>query len=227
MTTPLVALEDALVHTRSPHDVLARLNECNNAGALLDALGTNDRLIAWSAARSYRHPNGFDRIVLMGGTSARITVRLHIWWPDEPANTEQIHNHAWDFSSLLLMGALRFQTYADGDAHAKFRYSTLPPAGGGTGYRLQPLGETTVSCTFDSRLPAGTIYTLDHTALHRVASLGAQPTATLIVHGPFIRQHSEILADQPLAEVSQVQVRHFTAPELRHKLDRLRDALTR
>jgi len=215
------ALMDAGDDTREAADVLGGIRDRNQAPNILADVLANEERLAWVAERSYRHPNGFDRLVLHGGVDARRTVRLHIWWPDEPASVEQIHNHAWDFSSLLLAGSLRFELFQPGGDIAKLHFRTGPPRAGGSGYRMRALGQTRVSRVFDAQLPTSTVYTLDHRAFHRVARIGTEPTATLIVHGPFRRQESDILADAPLDKHEEQHVRTFDVSELRGKLQRL------
>ena len=206
-------------------DVLRHIRDSGQAPEILAEVLTSEERLRWVAERSYRHPNGFDRLVLHGGVDAQRTVRLHIWWPDEPTSVEQIHNHAWDFSSLLLAGSLRFELFQPGEDLAKLRFRTGPPRSGGSGYRMRALGQTQVSREFDAHLPTNTVYTLDHRALHRVARAGIEPTATLIVHGPFLRQESDILADAPLDEHDDQHVRTFDVDELRIRLERLLAAI--
>lgn len=223
MRGPSGELERALTDagdTRAAAEVLTGIRDSSQAPDILAEVLANEERLAWVADRSYRHPNGFDRIVLHGGIDAQCTVRLHIWWPEEPAGVEQIHNHAWDFSSLLLAGSLRFELFQPGGDIAKLHFRTGPPRAGG-GYRMRALGQTQVSRVLDAQLPTSAVYTLDHRALHRVARAGTEPTATLIVHGPFLRQESDILADAPLDEHEEQHVRAFDVGELRGKLERL------
>ena len=50
--------------------------------------------------------------------------------------------------------------------------------------------------TFDATLAAGTSYTFDHQALHRVIPLGDTVAATLVVTGRFLRDGSDIYTEE-------------------------------
>ena len=154
-------------------------------------------------------------------------VRLHIWWPDDRV-PEQIHNHAWDFSSTVLTGALRFQIYQTApEGEAKLRYRSMPPQRDRTGYRMRQMGSATLVCAFDALLREGTIYTLNHQVFHRVANANDGVTGTIIIHGPFLREYSDIMADEPIDQQQEIRVHHFTIPELRSRVEAFLTAMER
>lgn len=230
MIDTLTGLQDHLrAAPHEPRAVSAMLERVRDAGGFTSVLRsiTEDAQTTQRVAElSYRHPNGFDRIVLIDDGFDRPKARLHLWWPDEPAAKEQIHNHAWDFNSILLSGTLRFQLYSPArEGVRKLHYRSLPPRHATTGYRLSCLGETSVVCSFDSLLGPGTIYALEHNALHRVSPVGDGVVATLVIHSPFTRQHSDILADTPMDERTETRVRHLSAAELRSKLATVLDVI--
>lgn len=212
----LVAVSPGLVTA----DPLRQLLAGHGIRGLVEQMLTDDWHISQMAKSSCRHPNGFDRLVLLDGGLGGPTVRLHIWWPNTGGSTEHIHNHSWAFGSLVLSGALRFQTFRysqRGEERLAYR-SSRPPRHGEHGYRFESLGIRKVQLAFDALMPAGTRYALEHQTLHRVVHQASDLTSTLIIHGPFLRPSSEILADRPLLEGKDVVIPTFTVGELRNKL---------
>jgi hypothetical protein len=89
------------------YKVLQSLADPRSVVALLDSYlsGKEDDQ---NADSSYRHNNGFTKLSLFN--SNQIHLRLHIWANEEDAS---IHNHAWDFGSIVLKGCLGFTNYAE------------------------------------------------------------------------------------------------------------------
>lgn len=59
--------------------------------------------------RSYRHPNGFVKIVLRKNSDGSL-FRLH-YWLKELAMEQNCHDHGWHFTSKILRGALTNMNY--------------------------------------------------------------------------------------------------------------------
>ncbi|MFI1584419.1 hypothetical protein [Embleya sp. NPDC020630] len=92
-------------------DALAPFEQRRVVGELLRTILASESGLAAVAAKSYRHPNGFSKVVLASGPHHQL--RLHIWWMREATrhDTANVHNHRWDFSSLLLTGGYRYQQF--------------------------------------------------------------------------------------------------------------------
>ena len=78
----------------------------------------------WCAIKSYLHSNGFVKILLQKDASGE-SVRLH-YWP-RPSIDDDIHNHRWSFSSVVLSGEFVESLHvveldANGDG-LRYRYS--------------------------------------------------------------------------------------------------------
>ena len=56
---------------------------------------------------SHKHHNGFEKLTLYRSKDWGFTVRLHIWWPGEGRQPGTIHNHRWNFTSVLLAGQMK------------------------------------------------------------------------------------------------------------------------
>jgi hypothetical protein len=178
---------------------LARYSDIGVLCALLDAVLSERRWLADIAQYSYAHPNGFAKIVLLH--SDQFQLRLHIWRPGTTSVTENIHNHNWDFSSILLAGGYRYQEYttqSQGTLFYAYGYRGYRSWRGAPSYSLTPIGRQTLGCSFDAYLQAGSSYTLRADTLHRVISDPDRTTASLVLQGPEIRDDVNVLAERPL-----------------------------
>jgi hypothetical protein len=54
---------------------------------------------------SYRHPNGFTKIVFLSDDSAIEELRVHHWWPQGRDETD-VHTHTSEFISVVGYGSL-------------------------------------------------------------------------------------------------------------------------
>lgn len=57
-------------------------------------------------SRSYRHENGFDKIVLHQSRGSVSEIRMHLWHPGVRSSddTSSVHDHSADFASMVLCG---------------------------------------------------------------------------------------------------------------------------
>ena len=76
---------------------------------LLTAILNDNESLAEISARSYQHGNGFLKVVLL---DRGYKLRLHIWFAGQSCE-ENIHDHRWSFSSLVLSGALVSEIWLD------------------------------------------------------------------------------------------------------------------
>ncbi|MGP3930286.1 hypothetical protein [Nonomuraea sp. KM88] len=180
------------------------------------------------AARSYAHPNGFDRISLHREPQG-LEVRVHLWWTGVVSD-ETIHNHAWDFSSLVLSGSLRFQLLhraREGETYDCYE-STMPPGGVLGDYGFARTGRVSLGVSLDAEVTAGSFYRMHRDTYHRVlAAPGRDPmTATMVVRGPVRRSFSHVLVPSGTRMPPSRSMRHLAEGEIMDKLGSLLDVLT-
>jgi hypothetical protein len=199
------------------------------AGMIAELLEDGERLLRL-AERSSQHPNGFSKLVLMGDEYDTFKVRLHLWWPDSVGpggdddtrnEVEHVHNHRWDFATVLLHGGYRHQEYErceSGSRLTEYRYGS---AGHGSAFSLSELGAAHLRCVSDARLSAGHGYSLSHTVLHRVTSHRGQLSATLFVQGPARKQFTNVFATVPPVRAGSIPVRRLTTQAVAEQLRRL------
>ena len=167
----VIPAEDLPQFARSDlHPLLSRLLE--DPSALADV-----------AAHSYVHDNGFVKIVLARGGPTGGAVRLHIW-TDGQSGQNNIHNHCWPFTSLVLSGELEYEEYepAESGEMPALHYAYLPSAG--FNYDLQRIGPERLRRTRCGRHGAGDRYTMQCQTLHRTRARPGVPTVTVVSQGP-------------------------------------------
>jgi hypothetical protein len=162
---------------------------------LIDLITAETEIIDAAATRSYEHPNGFDRICLHNEANEG-ELRVHIWWHNTSSD-ETIHNHAWDFRSVTVLGNLRFQIFAESEAGNEFyRYRSGPSPSRKPGeYVFQYSGPARLTTVFEGSSHPGSAYWFRGTAFHRVLAPRetSKPTVTLVRSGPIYRDHSEVM----------------------------------
>ncbi len=195
---------------RAHHDgdgsvLLGAVNEVGDPDQLqelLTELIADEARLRRCATRSYQHPNRFSKIVLLEGADPVWRLRLHLWWPqrDVPErDPEHIHNHRWDFGTMLLRGSYLAQEFVaaeDGDEEL-YRYEYFSPEGGDT-FRLSPKGRIVLRQVLNAQLPAGASYVISHRVLHRIISDPRKLTATLFLQGPVRKGSTDVCAPEPV-----------------------------
>ncbi|MEJ2852824.1 MULTISPECIES: hypothetical protein [unclassified Saccharothrix] len=213
MESELVAALTAATRGRLPETV----------ERVIDDLGMVRRV----AEASYRHDNGFTKVVL--GTRDNARIRFHVWATARTSESN-VHNHRWDFASMVLAGALDMEYYEVLDRDTDpgsldvveleaFRYV---PRGGGP-YDLRPLGPVLAARTSATTGEAGYRYHLRHHRLHRVTA-PVTPAVTCFLSAPAATDHTTVLR-HPTAPPEDGRVERLTVEETRAELALIRDLL--
>ncbi len=220
MLDPHIAKLVAHVATSTDSHAATRLRDLGK-GVISCVLGSRDALDA-VAQRSYSHPNGFQKIVLLPSCYPSAELRLHIWnsWiRDEDC---KIHNHAWNFSSLVLCGALENVTYevGEGSALRAYRVEALSSANGwaSANYTISDAGNIPASESLRVTMAEGTYYRQRAEVFHRVAPRTAF-CATLVAQEPFQSSGSFILTERGMP--AAVETVPMTAATVAHLLSHI------
>ncbi len=195
MKALLARVDEVLTAEPDPARVLAILRDTLSLRHLLESITTDPQRLSTCADASYRHPNGFDKIVLASPSDSPLKMVLHLWNGDEEADDGHIHNHRWNFASIVLSGALQLELYkpdSTGYGYSKMKYKPLTEV---RAYQLRPSGLMKASAQAAATLAAGSTYTWAAKLLHRAWALPGQNTLTLIVQGPPIRKRTTVLVD--------------------------------
>lgn len=140
-----------------------------------------------SSSFGYLHVNDFRKLVLLQGGKAGGEIRLHEWLPSSGLELDR-HNHPWNFASCILAGELVNQIFVEtfGSTHCR---TVIGPVGNDTdGYHYIGDGVTGITCITESKLCAGSFYSMEHHLIHNAFS--PRGGMTLMIQGPFIREVS-------------------------------------
>lgn len=196
----------------------------NTAGAawqadLCDSLLTDDAFAAEVAARSYRHGNGFLKVVLL---DRGFKLRLHLWFPGTPCE-ENIHDHRWSIASTIIAGELHSEIWTDAASDDAFdllaqeyRYQA---AGHGQTARALPMARAPLRLHGRTCHRAGSSYALPDSTLHRICNHGGCLVATLMCSGPAVAGHTRLIAGQEGLR-PEVTAQRLNVAELRHQIAR-------
>jgi hypothetical protein len=137
---------------------------------------------------SYTHDNGFEKIVFFEDDETKIKMRLHIWHsltiPDTKRVRQNVHNHRWDFASIILLGhvdQLRYRFAEKDERGEDFFHYRYYARGSKEHYDLEELGKTRLVPLGSERFEAGQLYCIDNEVLHRVDIEDNLAVATLVV----------------------------------------------
>lgn len=134
--------------------------------------------------RSYRHQNGFHKIVITEG--ALFKLRLHIFenMAEIQLPMENIHNHRWNFSSQILKGDLKMEIYEKTDYgdNVYFDYN-YNPSKHGNKYEVDLCGLTKLVMKEERLYKEGSFYYMNNKELHRIVNPTDQKVETIVMTG--------------------------------------------
>lgn len=148
-------------------DALARLAGSGYLPELLHAIRDDANVASHCAEMSYRHPLGFDKMVLIDATPSFL-LRLHAWWPESQPEVEHIHNHRFGVASAVLCGYYDMQVFqrsSTGMPMTEYRERTGSDKGT---WVLESLGAVRLEPVIKARIGRGAHYALTRDAMHAV-----------------------------------------------------------
>lgn len=155
---------------------------------------SNETLFDQVARASYRHPNGFDKLILFRDASGAM-IKLDAWWSDDDQWGE-IHNHRFDFSSIVMSGALQFRHYLesnDGSMEEQRSYRVTDPTS--TDHLVsRPIRLTQA---WEGSMESGSSYDLECHMYHMARGTVGRDTITLVAQAAPRRSYSEALLGRP------------------------------
>jgi len=202
-------------------DALAERFNRLRVRALVQQLLSDEQWRREVAQRSYAHGNGFDKWVLFDDGNYKL--RLHIWYPGVAAE-ENIHNHRWNFASVVLAGSLSSDSFdwsddcQQGEVYQHFHYQATTKQGR---YGLQYQGTRRLVQVSSQRLAAGSCYGMESRLLHRIHSQGNEAVITMTLQGPAQRDWTHWFTQRDVpAQNTEVPVQHFNENTLRDRIYR-------
>lgn len=163
---------------------------CTQLRSDLEAKVVDPAEITKIATRSYRHANGFTKLVLSDSDTGRL--RLHVWEPDARAE-ENIHEHRWHFASVVLTGSINSEIWADSFDFDAPTFSEFIYQVGKRGAARRPVGRSRVACLRKVVRAAGDAYFMLPGVMHRITETCGL-TSTLVFTTAPSRSWNRMLA---------------------------------
>src|SRR5215472_4336759 len=121
-------------------DTVSALAKPGELFELLLSLRKDDQAVSACAARSFRHPLGFNKLTLIDALPLYM-LRIHVWWPNNEPGVDHVHNHRFNFVSSVICGSYDMQVYEQDDSGSpmvQYQEDVSPDLG----WRLQHIGIT-------------------------------------------------------------------------------------
>ncbi|RZV34821.1 MAG: hypothetical protein EX272_11900 [Chromatiales bacterium] len=180
-------LIDVLSPDRSPRDLVVVLEKLLEAGAFSDflySLAENDVALRDMATKSYRHPNGYDKLVLISPNEFPVPyeLRLHHWLEEGSGSESDIHNHGWDFASHIVFGSLNCEEFERAESGTSYRKIEYLRQNQGS-FSFSEGASCDLDMTKSFILKSGETYFQPRGVLHRVSSSTKVGTCTMVLQG--------------------------------------------
>ena len=152
---------------RTPAGLRAVVNSVLTDGAALERFSHD----------SYNHHNGFVKILLRAAPDDRYRLRLHLW-PTTDALAQNIHDHRFDFWSVVLLGTISNHIWTRGPGTLRYHYKYHSRAGNTT-YVMERCSSVELTRSRRFRVEQGAHYYFDNSWLHTIECDSAAITLML------------------------------------------------
>jgi hypothetical protein len=219
---------------RGVAEALREIAEPQAITAMLDEFVTEVSASIHENSESYIHDNGYDKIVLFQDETTKMKMRLHIWHPllvpGIRRMRQNVHNHRWDFASIVLLGCIDQATYRfskEGEAGEEFFHYRYYARGSKEHYDLEELGKAHLVSLGSERLRAGELYCVKNEVLHRVDIPDDLAVATLVItHENVGWVTNDLLSEKSMGfEKVRLQSPAMTKEQIVFKVNELRQLL--
>jgi hypothetical protein len=210
--------------------ILSKLDLLSSVSLILG----NEKLLNELCHRSFLHPTGIIKIIMTEENYHSFSTRLHIWpngnrYPQN-TNYESIHDHRWDFASNILAGTFRkrlFEVNPSSGLDVKSRMLL----GGNSNEKLnyvKELDNTKICEIFETELSVGDSYFQCAHALHLIAPVSDEFSATIFLRTPYYldRAHVYLPNDTELKGVQKDSKQYLSPKCLAEILEQLTSTLS-
>jgi hypothetical protein len=144
------------------------------------------------AAASYRHRNGFAKLVCGMLNESGPRIRLHVW--PQAVTDAHIHDHSWAFRSLVLWGEVGSDCFKLSAGRGSYRLISVPNLHArNKGLEPRDLDRQASLRLIRRIVPSpGESYGLRAGEFHRVHVEGCLGAATLVLQARHVRSYSRI-----------------------------------
>jgi hypothetical protein len=171
------------------------------------------------AGRSYYHNNGFFKILLLD-KRPKYSIRLHIW-PEYPLQGNDIHNHPWDMSGLVLNGSYEWQIYTvehtqeESDCIASYECHYLKDYSGHSFCKKEKVKTIEVDKQYFQQ---GNIFQLPSVQYHSVKKINVEPADSIVITGASEILIADVISSRSITCNTQLYNESVDSSFLREKL---------
>lgn len=155
--------------------------------------------------QSYWHPNGFLKVVVRAFEDGS-RLRLH-YWPGLSERVvpldEDIHTHRWNYWSLVLVGALRVETFIEAKSLGTAYFEITCSSNSNGTYTMSEPKQAILSQLSDRIIMAGSTHFGTISTLHRCARAASGPAITLFFQSAALCRASRIF--RPTAPTERIE----------------------
>lgn len=140
---------------------------------ILNSVSTDSVIVSDCAPESFRHPLGFDKLLLIR-CAPHFSLRMHVWWPGIVLGAEHIHSHRFNLLSFVVCGGYTMEIFEESSADAEASGGGVvmteyrEAVGPGGGWNLCPVGDACLKPVGTISVRRGAGYGLHADALHRI-----------------------------------------------------------
>ena len=188
--------------------------------SLAEEISNDGQLLSLCASRSYRHVNGFDKIVLEEDGSGR-KLTWHRWDNTDPQKHSDYHNHRWNFASFVISGSvslLDLQEETDGQIEVEKLVYESP--GESESFLLRSAGVTSLKQIGERTVHSGDYYFQPYRVVHQARPESPGPSTVILQDAPATLS-TDIYRPLGLKEPLKKSAQRFTAEEVRTVLAEL------
>lgn len=164
---------------------------------------------------SYRHANGFDKIVLC--SSEHYKLRLHVYGADRKEEiAENVHDHRWRFASAVLNGVLTMDMFGEGPGESFQQYVYNSDKSSGE-CGAEHVGPATLTKIGTMQYMSGEAYCMDTIEKHRIVSC-RNNAITLMLTGSPISDVCNLYSPRQTLLQHETKIMPYEPEQLRSKL---------
>jgi hypothetical protein len=202
--------------------VLRRFLADGTLGRIAHELAAGSQMVK-VARDSYRHDNGFWKVVLAETEAYKL--RVHLWLNKDRTFTGEpnIHNHRWNFSSMLLRGGYvqeKFAVCSGEEGISVHRWRYRPSLDGIAGETIED-GVACLRRISQRDCFAGDGVLLGADELHRVVPIDNAMPISVVAVGPAVRAETDVYTTGRLAVLPGYAERRLTPAEVEMAADAL------
>lgn len=151
----------------------------------------NDDALASDLAKgSYLHENGFNKLLLFTTQNEWFHLRIHQWLPQEHFE-QNVHDHRFNFWSLILSGSLTNNIWGISDSGEEFTHYEYRPRNFKEKYEMVNKGSVRLVKEASLAIIQDEVYYFDHRWIH-TTSYSPQSVTVILEDRRALRPHANV-----------------------------------